>query len=76
MWSVAAHAPSDRHRALGYIRVSSYIGRDRGEGLTEDLQLEKIQQWCAVADLKLVDVLRDVDKVGQGLRRSRAAGFR
>jgi hypothetical protein len=47
-----------RHRALGYIRVSSYLGRDREDSLTEPLQLEKIQQWCA-ADLDLVDVLRD-----------------
>lgn len=54
-----------RHLALGYIRVSSYLGRDRGDALTEDLQLEKIQQWCAVADLELVDVLRDVDKSGK-----------
>ncbi len=32
-----------RTRALGYIRVSSYLGRDRGDALTEDLQLEKIR---------------------------------
>jgi DNA invertase Pin-like site-specific DNA recombinase len=29
------------------------------------MQLEKIQQWCAVADLELVDVLRDVDRSGK-----------
>ncbi len=58
-------SPPPRHRALGYIRVSSYLGRDRGDALTEDLQLEKIQQWCAVADLELVDVLRDVDRSGK-----------
>jgi hypothetical protein len=54
-----------RHRALGYIRVSSYLGRDREDSLTEPLQLEKIQQWCAVADLELVDVLRDLDRSGK-----------
>jgi DNA invertase Pin-like site-specific DNA recombinase len=54
-----------RSRALGYFRVSSYLGRDREDSLTEPLQLEKIQQWCAVADLDLVDVLRDVDKSGK-----------
>jgi site-specific DNA recombinase len=51
--------------ALGYIRVSSYLGRDRGEALTEDVQLEKIKQWCAVADLELIDVLRDIDRSGK-----------
>ncbi len=55
-----------RPRALGYVRVSSYLGRDRGEALTEPMQLEKIQQWCAVADLDLVEVLRDVDRSGKG----------
>jgi hypothetical protein len=49
-----------RTPALGYIRVSSYLGRDRREALTEDVQLEKIKRWCAVADLELVDVLRDM----------------
>jgi hypothetical protein len=29
------------------------------------MQLEKIQQWCAVADLDLVEVLRDVDTSGK-----------
>jgi DNA invertase Pin-like site-specific DNA recombinase len=56
-------------RALGYIRVSSYVGRDRAEALTEDVQLEKIRQWCAVADLELVDVLRDVDRSGKSFDR-------
>jgi site-specific DNA recombinase len=56
-------------RALGYIRVSSYLGRDRAEALTEAAQLEKIEQWCAVADLELVDVLRDVDRSGKSFDR-------
>jgi hypothetical protein len=35
------------------------------DSLTEPLQLEKIQQWCA-ADLDLVDVLRDaMSRVGR-----------
>lgn len=58
-------SPTPRTRALGYIRVSSYLGRDRGDALTEDVQLEKIQQWCAVADLDLVDVLGDIDRSGK-----------
>ena len=56
-------------RALGYIRVSSYVGRDRAEALTEDVQLEKIRHWCGVADLELVDVLRDVDRSGKDFGR-------
>ena len=30
-----------RTPALGYIRVSRYLGRDRGEALTEDVRLGK-----------------------------------
>ncbi len=48
-----------RHRAFGYVRVSSCLGRSRLEAFTEEIQLEKIRQWCAVADLELVEVLRD-----------------
>ncbi len=59
-------SPTPRTHVLGYIRVSNYLARDRGEALTEDVQLEKIQQWCAVADLDLVDVFRDIDRSGRG----------
>lgn len=64
-----------RTRALGCIRVSSYLGRDRGEALTEEMQLDKIQQWCAVADLELVDVLRDVDRSGKDFDVRGRPGF-
>ena len=57
-----------RPKAPGWIRVSSYLGRDRQEALTEPIQLETIQQGCAVADLDLVDVLPTVAP-SRGIRR-------
>lgn len=57
-------------RAIGYVRVST---KDQAtNGVSIDMQKEKIKQYCDFYDMELVDILEDAGKSGKTLKRPAA----
>jgi site-specific DNA recombinase len=55
-----------RHRAVGYVRISSLMGRTQGEDLLSDvIQRDKVKAWCDFNDVELVGFYEDVDRSGR-----------
>lgn len=61
---------SGKPRAIGYVRVST---KDQAEnGVSVDMQRQKIQQYCDFYELELVEILEDAGKSGKTLNRPAA----
>lgn len=54
-------------KAIGYIRVST--SEQATEGISLDNQRAKIQAYCALNDLELLEVIEDAGKSGKSLNR-------
>lgn len=57
-------------RAIGYVRVSTKGQADNGVSI--DMQREKIRAYCEFYELELVDILEDAGKSGKNMKRPAA----
>ena len=52
-------------KAIGYIRVSTE--EQAREGISRDNQRDKIENYCRLNDLQLMEILEDAGKSGRDL---------
>ena len=54
-------------RAIGYIRVSTE--EQAREGISLENQRAKIEAYCSLSDLELIEVIEDAGKSGKDMKR-------